>query len=78
MISKFGKADAACAGWLNIYRLISAPFIVQTSLHATKDAAVKQAEYYDRIDNDHKYIATIYVEWSENDNAIGPAQPASD
>jgi Txe/YoeB family toxin of Txe-Axe toxin-antitoxin module len=52
-------------GWLNIYRLISAPFITQTSLHATEQEAKAQGAWCDRIDNDHRLIDTIRISWDE-------------
>lgn len=67
MISTHKKPGGKCEGWLNIYRLESAQFIVQTSLHTTEADAIRKAKIMDETPNDHRWVARIKIEWQENE-----------
>lgn len=54
-------------GWLNIYRLESAPGITDTSLHGTPEEAQAKAAFISRWPNDIRFVATIEVSWEESE-----------
>lgn len=66
MLSKHRPgAEGLQEGWLNIYRLESAPFITQTSLHTSQEEADKFKNFMIKTPNDHRFVSQIRIEWVE-------------
>lgn len=66
MSGKFRSGETGeQTGWLNVYRLESAPFVVLTSIHPTLEEAERKAAIMSKTPNDYAFIATVKINWYE-------------